>query len=95
MKHRPYVTVKPRTTNLLLRLLLLAVALAHPAFAESGYEVVPDWPALPPDHTLGLCAGVGVDSHNDVFVFHRNGRAWSTPFPDEPIAGPTVSIPIQ
>jgi peptidylamidoglycolate lyase len=74
------------------RFLLLAAALALPAFAGPRYDVVRDWPALPEGHTLGLCAGVGVDSSNNVFVFHRNGRAWSTPFPEEPIAGPTVSV---
>ncbi|MEA3209513.1 MAG: peptidylamidoglycolate lyase [Chthoniobacter sp.] len=74
------------------RFLLLAVTLAAPAFAEPRHEVVRDWPALPAGHTLGLCAGVGVDSQNNVFVFHRNGRVWSTPFPDEPIPGPTVSV---
>jgi peptidylamidoglycolate lyase len=53
---------------------------------------VKDWPALPENHVLGLCAGVGVDSHNHVFVFHRRERVWSTPFPSEPIAGATVSV---
>ena len=75
-----------------MKALLLAVTLAVPAFAESRYEVVRDWPALPEGHVLGLCAGVGVDSHNNVFVFHRNGRVWSTPFPEEPISQPTVSV---
>jgi peptidylamidoglycolate lyase len=72
--------------------LLLLLALLNTARAESKYEVVRDWPALPAGYTLGLCAGVGVDSHNNVFVFHRNGRAWSTPFPEEPIASPTISV---
>ena len=75
-----------------LLLSLLTVVLAARSFAETNYEVVRDWPALPAGHTLGLCAGVGVDSHNNVFVFHRNGRAWTTPFPEEPLAGPTVSV---
>lgn len=75
-----------------MRTLLLAVALVAPAFAGSRYEVVSGWPALPAGHALGLCAGVGVDSHDNVFVFHRNERAWSTPFPEEPIAKPTVSV---
>ncbi|MBI3877878.1 MAG: 6-bladed beta-propeller [Verrucomicrobia bacterium] len=35
---------------------------------------------------------MGADSHNNVFVFHRSGREWSTPFPSEPIAVPTVSV---
>lgn len=59
---------------------------------EPRHEVVKDWPKLPTGFKLGLCAGVGVDSQNRVFVFHRNGRSWSTPFPTEPIAEPTVSV---
>ncbi len=72
--------------------LLLALTLAAKAFAGPRYEVVSGWPALPEGSTLGLCAGVGVDSHGDVFVFHRNERVWSTPFPEEPIAAPTVAV---
>lgn len=67
--------------------LLTATALAQPQ-----REVVPDWPRLPEKHTLGLCAGVGVDAQNRVFVFHRSGRKWSNPFPKEPISLPTVSV---
>ena len=67
-------------------------ALLRASSAEPQHEVVPGWPSLPADHVLGLCAGVGVDSHNHVFVFHRSGRQWATPFPTEPIAKPTVSV---
>jgi peptidylamidoglycolate lyase len=35
---------------------------------------------------------VGVDSKNNVFVFHRGGRVWTVPFPEEPIAAPTLSV---
>src|SRR5438093_7330807 len=73
-------------------LCILALTFATTAFAGSRHEVVRDWPALPEGRTLGLCAGVGIDSHGNVFVFHRNERAWSTPFPNEPIAGPTVAV---
>lgn len=62
------------------------------AFAQPQHEVVPEWPKLPENHVLGLCAGVGVDAQNRVFVFHRSGRKWSNPFPTEPIAKPTVSV---
>ena len=62
------------------------------ALAQPQHAVVPDWPQLPEDHVLGLCAGVGVDAQNRVFVFHRSGRKWSNPFPSEPIAKPTVSV---
>lgn len=76
------------------KILCIVAFLANPAWliAESHHEVVADWPALPENHSLGLCSGVGVDSHNRVFVFHRSGRVWTTPFPKEPIAAATVSI---
>ncbi len=59
---------------------------------DSRHEVDSSWPALPDGYVLGQCVGVGVDSHSNVFVFHRSGRKWSTPFPEEPIAAPTVSV---
>ena len=59
---------------------------------EPMHQVVPDWPKLPKDCVLGLCAGVGVDAKNRVFIFHRSGRQWTTPFPKEPIATKTVSV---
>lgn len=61
-------------------------------FAQPKLEVDPDWPKLPEGHVLGLCAGVGVDAQNCVFVFHRSGRVWSNPFPKGPIQKPTVSV---
>lgn len=56
------------------------------------HEAVRDWPALPAGHVLGQCVAVGTDSRNNVLVFHRSGRTWSTPFPTETIAAPTVSV---
>ncbi len=73
-------------------LLFLAASLVLVHAAEPQHEVVRDWPALPEGHLLGQCVGVGVDSRSNVFVFHRSGRTWSTPFPTEPIAAPTVSV---
>lgn len=75
-----------------MRLLCSILLLTTGAFAQPHHKVVPNWPRLPQNHELGLCAGVGVDAQNRVFVFHRNGRKWSNPFPKEPIALPTVSV---
>jgi len=74
---------------------ILALLLQTPlslTFAEPQHEVVQGWPQLPPNHVLGLCAGVGVNSKNQVFVFHRCGRKWQTPFPKEPITENTVTV---
>jgi peptidylamidoglycolate lyase len=75
-----------------MRLAIFSLLLASSLGAESTRQVVKDWPRLPKDHQLGLCAGVGVDAQNRVFVFHRSGRVWSNPFPKTPIAKPTVSV---
>jgi peptidylamidoglycolate lyase len=75
-----------------MRIAIFIVSLVTAAFAEPQNIVVPGWPKLPEGHVLGLCAGVGVDAQNRVFVFHRSGRKWSNPFPQEPISLPTVSV---
>jgi peptidylamidoglycolate lyase len=60
--------------------------------AQADLQPVLDWPSLPANLSLGVCAGVGVDANNRVFVFHRSSRKWSNPFPTTPIAEPTVSV---
>jgi peptidylamidoglycolate lyase len=67
-----------------------------PAFAQTpaatppGYSVVHGWPHMPSGYALGQVTGVGIDSHNRVFVFHRAGRVWTEPFPTTKIQGPTI-----
>lgn len=60
-----------------------------PAASPSMREVA-GWPTLPAGVELGQVTGVGVDSHNHVFVFHRAGRTWTEPFPVEAIPNATV-----
>ncbi|GEP42228.1 peptidyl-alpha-hydroxyglycine alpha-amidating lyase family protein [Brevifollis gellanilyticus] len=76
----------------MMRLITLFCLMLGVASAQPAHEVVADWLKLPEGHVLGLCAGVGVDAQNRVFVFHRSGRKWSNPFPKEPIAEPTISV---
>ena len=40
---------------------------------------------------LGQATGVGIDSRDNVFVFHRAERRWSEPFPTDPIQYSTIS----
>jgi peptidylamidoglycolate lyase len=55
--------------------------------------VVHHWPVLPEGELLGAVAGVGVDSHDNVFVFRRAGRVWLSADGDPtPITRPTVLI---
>ena len=75
-----------------MRLACFIFLLVSSALAQEHHEVVSTWPRLPEGHVLGLCAGIGVDAQNRVFVFHRSGRQWSNPFPTEPIAAPTISV---
>lgn len=58
-----------------------------PRATEPGYEVVPGWLKAPAGQTLGEAVGVGVDSHNHVFVFHRADRGWGN---ETPIEKPTI-----
>jgi peptidylamidoglycolate lyase len=67
----------------------------HAAGATRGaYQVVHGWPVLPPGEILGGVTGLGVDSHDNVFAFHRAGREWpaSGELATTPIARPTVAL---
>lgn len=56
---------------------LVGIALVYQWLsAPPPYQVVVDWPRLPPTVTLGQVAGVGVDTQGDVYVFRRAGRPW-------------------
>ena len=62
--------------------------------SPSDYRVVHGWPVLPEGEVLGSVAGVAVDSHGDVFVFHRADRRWpaSNQLDLTPIARPTIDV---
>ena len=49
---------------------------AAPAAAASAYHVSAGWPALPEGFVLGPVAGVALDSHGHLFVFHRANHPW-------------------
>jgi peptidylamidoglycolate lyase len=53
---------------------LVSLALAVLFSAQGAYEVVHGWPQLPDGFALGQVSGVGVDSHNRIWVFHRGDR---------------------
>lgn len=56
---------------------LAAGALLAPGFAQTTdapYRVVHGWPQYPEGFATREVAGVGVDSHGHVFVFHRGHR---------------------
>ena len=51
---------------------LLVARVGGPALlAADNYEVVHGWPILPDGFAFREVSGVGVDSHNHVWVFHR------------------------
>ncbi len=58
--------------------------------ASTAYKVVHGWPVLSEDTILGQVPGVGVDSHNRVFVFHRADVPWIDELNDKPIQQPTI-----
>lgn len=52
---------------------------------------MPGWPLLPAGEILGQATGVGVDSNQNVWVFHRASREWSDPMPATPIEDATIA----
>jgi peptidylamidoglycolate lyase len=57
---------------------------------QGSYELVKDWPKLPEGFILGSPTGLGVDSDNNILVFHRASRAWVNPVPETRIMENTI-----
>src|SRR5688572_22291156 len=72
--------------------LLIVLSFITGSMAQSGseeieygkikYELVNEWPQLSEGYILGQPTGIGIDNTGHIFVFHRAGRRWTTPFPD-------------
>ena len=60
------------------------------AIKNDSYELVNGWPDVSRSYTLSQPTGIGIDSHDHIFVFNRTGRKWTTPFPDSLISQNTV-----
>jgi peptidylamidoglycolate lyase len=59
----------------------------------SGYVLVANWPQLPAGYVLSQPGGIGIDSSQNIFVFHRPGRRWKLledEFPDSLISSNTI-----
>ncbi|HTE27722.1 peptidyl-alpha-hydroxyglycine alpha-amidating lyase family protein [Flavitalea sp.] len=59
---------------------------------EVVYHEVIGWPQLAPGFQLGNPTGIGIDTSNHIFVFHRADRQWplTGPMPDSRISSPTI-----
>lgn len=55
-----------------------------------SYVLVEEWPKLSKNHVLGLPSGLGIDSNNNILVFHRASRVWEKTFPEDKIQENTI-----
>jgi len=57
-----------------------------------NYQLVKDWPQLPEGMILGNPTGIGIDSAQHVFVFHRASKEWPLllPFSESLIPETTI-----
>lgn len=42
----------------------------------NNYQLLTNWPNLPGGYKLGNPTGIGIDTNQNIFIFHRAGRAW-------------------
>jgi peptidylamidoglycolate lyase len=63
-------------------LLLIAGYIFHDKKIGKGndsytrFELVKGWPQLPDGFTLGNPTGIGIDTNQNIFIFHRANREW-------------------
>lgn len=62
--------------------------------AMPEYELVKQWLDLPQNLKLGNPTGIGVDTNQNIVVFHRAERGWDLfgSLPEKPIQGKTILI---
>lgn len=62
--------------------------------AITKYELAENWPQLPNDVQLGNPTGIGIDTSQNIIVFHRADRTWPYfgSIPDQPIEDKTIII---
>jgi peptidylamidoglycolate lyase len=70
----------------------LSLCVANGDLPKDQFLLDNNWPELQAHSTLGQATGIGVDTLNRVFVFHRAGREWQEPFPAEAIQADTVFV---
>ena len=92
------MTIIKLRKNLLLLLFILFISCNNIENSDkknidgdlSKYELVKDWPQLPKEYVLSQVTGVGIDTSQNIFLFHRTGRQWTEPFPDSLISANTI-----
>ena len=62
--------------------------------ASIKYEVANNWPALPKDFRLGNPTGIGIDTNQNIVIFHRADREWPLigSMPNKTIQSKTILI---
>jgi peptidylamidoglycolate lyase len=56
----------------------------------SRYQLVKDWPQLPPGYILGNPTGIDIDTNGNIVVFIRADRKWTDTMPKSLIAANTI-----
>lgn len=61
---------------------------------KANYRLVQGWPSLPAGYVLGNPAGIGIDTAQNIVVFHRAGREWPLlrPMPSSFINKKTIIV---
>src|SRR5438046_1609557 len=62
--------------------------------ASSSYQLIKNWPQLPDNFKIGNPTGIGIDTNQNIFIFHRAKRTWplSDIMPSSFIADKTILI---
>ena len=58
----------------------------------SSYSIIKNWPIVPEALVMGQVTGVGVNTNDEIIVFHRANRGWMDPMPETPIKQATIFI---
>ena len=69
---------------------VFSISLSCEEPSESQFSLVQQWPRLSEEFKLGNPTGIGVNSENQIVVFHRASREWQYPMPETNIGESTI-----
>ena len=75
-------------------LLVIYVLIPYILFSQNNYDPIlaKTWPKHKSSINIGTPTGLGIDSKNNLVIFHRSGQNWTNPLPKTKIKENTISI---
>ena len=71
---------------------IIFIVIAVNLINSQSFNLTNNWPHDSTSDLVGSPVGLGINSNDELVIFHRGDRQWTTPFPSEKIKSNTIAI---